>query len=33
MAISRIALSNDNYDASVSLLKQKFGRLDSIIEI
>ena len=31
--ISGIALTNDNYDVTVTLLKQKFGRPDSIIEV
>jgi len=33
IAISGIALTNDNYDVAVTLLKQKFGRPDSIIEM
>ena len=32
-AISGIALTNDNYDVAVTLLKQKFGRPDCIIEM
>ena len=32
-AISGIALTNDNYDVVVTLLKQKFGRPDSIVEM
>ena len=32
-AISGIALTNDNYDVAVTLLKQKFGRPDSIVEM
>ena len=32
-AISGIALTNDNYDVTVTLLKQKFGRPDSIVEM
>ena len=32
-AISGIALTNDNYDIAVTLLKQKFGRPDSIVEM
>ena len=32
-AISGIALTNDNYDVAATLLKQKFGRPDSIIEM
>ena len=32
-AISGIALTNGNYDVAVTLLKQKFGRPDSIIEM
>jgi len=31
-AISGIALTNDNYDVAVTLLKQMSGRPDSIIE-
>jgi len=33
VAISEITLSNDNYNLAVALLKEKFGNLDSIIEI
>jgi len=32
-AISGIVLTNDNYDVAVALLKQKFGRLDSIVKM
>ena len=32
-AISGIALTNDNYDVAVALLKRKFGRPDSIVEM
>ena len=31
-AICGIALTNNNYDVAVTVLKQKFGRPDSIIE-
>ena len=33
VAISEITLSNDNYNVTVALLKEKFGNLDSIIEM
>jgi len=32
-AISGIALTNENYDVAITLLKEKFGRPDSIIEM
>ena len=31
-AISGIAITNDNYDLAVTMLKERFGRLDVIIE-
>ena len=33
MAISGIALTSKNYDVAITLLKQKFGRPDAIIEM
>ena len=33
MAISRISLRNENYSVAVDILKEKFGKKDSIIEM
>ena len=33
MAISKISLTNENYSVAVGILKEKFGKEDSIIEM